>query len=55
MVSLSIAKDVVDPEDVEMLEDLVLSAVRESIRMSRELAERRMGSVTGGLGIPGLF
>ena len=55
VVSLSIAKDVVDPEDVEMLEDLVLSAVRESIRMSRELAERRMGSVTGGLGIPGLF
>lgn len=55
VVSLSIAKDVVDPEDIEMLEDLVLSAVRESIRMSRELAERRMGSVTGGLGIPGLF
>ncbi|MDR0616313.1 MAG: YbaB/EbfC family nucleoid-associated protein [Synergistaceae bacterium] len=55
IVSLSISKDVVDPDDVEMLEDLVLSAVKESLRLSRELAEKRMGSLTGGLGIPGLF
>jgi DNA-binding YbaB/EbfC family protein len=55
VVSLSISKDVVDPDDVEMLEDLVLSAVKESLRLSRELAEKRMGSLTGGLGIPGLF
>jgi DNA-binding YbaB/EbfC family protein len=55
VVSVSISKEVVDPEDVEMLEDLVLSAVKESLRLSRELAEKRMGSLTGGLNIPGLF
>jgi DNA-binding YbaB/EbfC family protein len=55
VVSISISKDVVNPDDVEMLEDLVLSAVKESLRLSRELAEKRMGSLTGGLGIPGLF
>jgi DNA-binding protein YbaB len=38
-----------------MLEDLLLSAIKESIRMSRELAERRMNSITGGMSIPGLF
>jgi DNA-binding YbaB/EbfC family protein len=55
VVSVSISKDVVDPEDVEMLEDLVLSAVKEALRLGREMAEKRMGSITGGLGIPGLF
>ena len=55
VVSISISKEVVDPEDVEMLEDLVLSAVRESLRLSKELAEKRMGSLTGGLSIPGMF
>ena len=55
IIAISISKEVVDPSDVEMLEDLVLSAVRESIRLSRELAEKRLGSVTGGLGMPGLF
>jgi DNA-binding protein YbaB len=55
IVSISISKEVVDPQDVEMLEDLVLSAVKESIRLSRELAEKRLGGLTGGLGIPGLF
>jgi DNA-binding YbaB/EbfC family protein len=55
VVSLSISKEVVNPDDVEMLEDLVLSAVKESIRLGRELAERKMGSITGGLDIPGIF
>jgi DNA-binding YbaB/EbfC family protein len=55
IVSISISKEVVNPNDVEMLEDLVLSAVRESVRLSRELAERRLGSMTGGMSIPGLF
>lgn len=55
VMSISISKEVVDPDDVEMLEDLVLSAVRESIRLSRELAEKRMGGLTGGMNIPGLF
>lgn len=55
IVSISISKEVVDPDDVEMLEDLVLSAVKESIRLSRELAEKRLGGLTGGINIPGLF
>ena len=55
ILSISISKEVVDPDDVEMLEDLLLSAVKESIRMGRELAERKMGSITGGMSIPGLF
>lgn len=54
IVAISIAKEAVDPEDVEMLEDLTLSAVKEAIRMSRELAEKRMNSLTGGLSIPGM-
>ena len=54
IVSITISKEVVDPEDIEMLEDLVLSAVRESIRLSRELAEKRMGNLTGGFNIPGM-
>jgi DNA-binding YbaB/EbfC family protein len=55
IVSVSISKEVVDPNDVEMLEDLVLSAAKESIRLSRELAEKRLGGLTGGMNIPGLF
>lgn len=55
IVGISISKEVVDPEDVEMLEDLVLSAVKEALRQSRELSERRMSGLTGGLNIPGLF
>ncbi|MDR1886131.1 MAG: YbaB/EbfC family nucleoid-associated protein [Synergistaceae bacterium] len=55
VVSISISKEVVDPEDVEMLEDLVLSAVKESIRLGREMAEKRMAGLTGGLNFPGLF
>jgi DNA-binding YbaB/EbfC family protein len=55
VVSVSISKDVVDPDDVEMLEDLVLSAVKESLRLSRELAEKRLGGLTGGMSIPGMF
>lgn len=42
-------------EDKEMLEDLVLSAVKEAMRQADELAEAEMGKVTGGINIPGLF
>lgn len=52
--SISIKPDVVDPEDVEMLEDLVLAAVNEALRASRELANEELAKVTGGLNIPGL-
>ncbi len=44
----------VDPEDVEMLQDLVLAAVNDALRASRDLAEQKMAAVTGGLRIPGM-
>ncbi|GHV51989.1 nucleoid-associated protein [Synergistales bacterium] len=55
VTAITISKEVVNPDDIEMLEDLVLSAVKEAMNLSRELAEKRMGSLTGGLNIPGLF
>jgi len=54
LVALVIDPSAVDPEDVEMLQDLVMSAVNDALRASRELAEQRMGAVTAGLRIPGL-
>jgi DNA-binding YbaB/EbfC family protein len=55
IVSLTIRKDVVDPDDVEMLQDLVVAAVNEALtKVQSELAEQ-MGKITGGLSIPGLF
>ena len=53
--SISIAPEVVDPDDVEMLEDLVTAAVNEALERSQELASERMGALTGGLRIPGLM
>ncbi len=53
--SISIDKTIVDPNDVEMLQDLVLTAVNEAIRQSHEMAAREMAALTGGLKIPGLF
>jgi DNA-binding YbaB/EbfC family protein len=44
----------VDPQDVEMLEEMVLSAVNDAVQKAQELASKRMSSVTGGLKIPGL-
>ncbi len=52
--SVKISPEVVDPEDVEMLEDMVLSAVREAQVKVQELAAKQMGGLTGGLNIPGL-
>ena len=53
--SLKIDPEAVDPEDVEMLEDMVLVAVNEALRGVAEADERRLASVTGGMSIPGLF
>jgi DNA-binding YbaB/EbfC family protein len=53
--SVTIDPDVVDPEDVEMLQDLIVAAVNEAIEKSQSLAAERLGSLTGGLGLPGLF
>ena len=54
LVSIKISRDAVDPDDVEMLEDLVLAAVNEGMDKARELAASRLGAITGGLNIPGL-
>ncbi|MDY6795636.1 MAG: YbaB/EbfC family nucleoid-associated protein [Actinomycetota bacterium] len=54
MLEVKIEPDAVDPDDVEMLEDLVLAAVTEALRKSRELAEERLGKFTKGMNIPGL-
>jgi len=52
--SVKISPEVVNPDDVEMLEDLVLTAVNEAISQSQEAAARQLGGLTGGLKIPGL-
>jgi nucleoid-associated protein EbfC len=54
VVSLKIEKDVVNPEDIEMLQDLIAAAVNEGIRKSQEMAQAEMSKITGGLAIPGL-
>lgn len=54
IVSLKIEKDVVNPEDVEMLQDLIAAAVNEGVRKSQEMASSEMSKITGGLSIPGL-
>jgi len=52
--SIALAPEVVDPDDIEMLEDLVVAAVSEGMRKSQELQQGRMGAVTGGLDLGGL-
>lgn len=54
LVSITIAPEVVDPEDIEMLEELVVAAVREAGIRARELMTEEMGKLTGGINIPGL-
>ena len=54
VVSIEIEKEVVDPEDVEMLQDLVTAAVNEALRKSRDMMTERMSQLTGGINIPGL-
>jgi hypothetical protein len=53
--SLTIDPAVVDPEDIEMLQDLVMAAVNEAIQKAQEMVGDRMASVTGGLGLPGIL
>ncbi len=52
--SITIDPDALDPEDVEMLQDMILAAVNEAIRSVGELANKQMGAITGGLNIPGM-
>ena len=55
IIKLDIDKDVVDPDDVEMLQDLIIAAVNEAMRQIDETSNDAMGQLTGGLNIPGLF
>jgi nucleoid-associated protein EbfC len=54
VLSIRIAKEIVDPEDVEILEDLVLSGVQQAIVQGKALAQSEMTKITGSLGMPGL-
>jgi DNA-binding YbaB/EbfC family protein len=55
LLELQISPEAVDPKEVEMLQDLVLAAVREALEKARKTQEEKMGALTGGLGLPGLF
>ncbi|HEY55190.1 MAG TPA: YbaB/EbfC family nucleoid-associated protein [Dehalococcoidia bacterium] len=54
ILSIKIAPEAINPDDAELLEDLVLTAVSEAIAKSQELAAQRLGKLTGGFKIPGL-
>lgn len=55
ILEINIKPEVVDPEDVEMLQDLVLAAVNEAIRTAEEVVSKEMSKVTGNISMPGLF
>ena len=54
LISVEINPEVVDPEDVEMLQDLVVAAVNDAMRNAAEMANREMSKITGGMNIPGM-
>ena len=54
VLSVVISPDVVDPEDVEMLQDLVMAAVNEGMDKAKELASNRLSAITGGMKLPGM-
>lgn len=54
LIDLKIDPAAVDPEDVEMLQDLVMAAINEAIKKSQDMASEEMGKITGGMNIPGL-
>lgn len=55
VVDIEIDEDAVDPDDVEMLEDLILAAVNEGMRKIQDMINDEMGKLTGGMNIPGMF
>ena len=55
LLSIEIKPEAVDPDDVEMLQDMLLAAVNEALRTANDTTEREMGKLTGGLNMPGLF
>jgi len=54
LVSVTIDPSAVDPSDVDMLQDLIVTAVNDALRSSRSVAEEKMAAVTGGLRLPGM-
>lgn len=54
IVSISIEKEVVDPEDVEMLQDLIVAAVNEALTRAQSMVSEEMNKLTGGMNIPGM-
>ena len=54
LVSIAIEKEAVDPDDVEMLQDLVLAAVNDALAKAQEMVSGEMSKITGGMSIPGL-
>ena len=55
LLALSIKPEAVDPEDVEMLQDLIMAAVNEAGRIARETLDREMSAISGGIRLPGVF
>jgi DNA-binding YbaB/EbfC family protein len=55
VVSIKLEQEVVDPEDVEMLQDLVLAAVNDALKKSQDMMSEAMQKITGGMSLPGIF
>ncbi len=55
VTSVTIDPEAIDPEDAEMLQDMILSAVNDALEQAEQMASKQMSAVTGGLNIPGLF
>ena len=55
VVSIQIEKEVVDPDDIDMLQDLIMAAVNDALAKSQEMVSKEMGRLTGGMNIPGLM
>jgi hypothetical protein len=55
LLRIQISPEVVDPEDVEMLQDLIVAAINEASKKAEEMTEKEMSKVTGGLNLPGMF
>lgn len=55
LLSIEIKPEAVDPDDIEMLQDLIVAAVNEALKQAGDAMEQGMGRMTGGLGMPGLF
>jgi len=55
LIGIAIEEDVINPEEAQMLQDLVVAAVNDGLRKAKELSQQEMGKLTGGLNLPGMF